>query len=135
MSIQISTENGAIATITVSGELDGQTYEQLTNAARAAHKNGAHSLLLDLSGLKYISSAGLVALHSLALLMNGAEIPDDPKKEWASLKRIDSTRMGGKQMRVKLLNAREEVRQVLDMVGFLDFFETFTDKAAALASF
>jgi len=135
MSIQISTEDGAIATLTVSGELDGQTYTHLIDAGRAAYQNGARNLLLNLSELKYISSAGLVALHSLSLLMNGAEIPDDPKKEWSSLKKIDSTRASGKQTRVKLLHLREEVRQVLEMVGFLDFFETFTDKAAALASF
>ena len=43
---------------------------------RRAMLAGARDFLLDLSDLTYISSAGLVALHSVALLAKGEDLPD-----------------------------------------------------------
>jgi anti-anti-sigma regulatory factor len=90
--------------------------------------------LLDLSDLTYISSAGLVSLHTIALMTRGEELPD-LEQGWSTLKSMDRTRDGGKQKHLKLLNPRPEVTSVLEMVGFSTFFETFTDKKTAIDSF
>ena len=70
----------------------------------------------------------------IALLLRGEAIPD-LDQGWAALKSVNKSRESGVQKHVKLLNPREEVVNVLDMVGFSSFFEVFKDKQKALESF
>jgi anti-anti-sigma factor len=136
MEIKVSHEQGrvTIAVLQISGHLDGQTYQDLIAKAREAFEAGAQHILLDLSELTYISSAGLVSLHTIALMTRGENLPD-PEQGWSALKSMDRSRDGGLQKNLKLLNPRPEVSSVLDMVGFSEFFEVFTDKQKAIDSF
>ena len=136
MEITISQEQGrvAVSVICIAGHLDGQTYQDLIEKAREVVKAGTKNILLDLSDLTYISSAGLVSLHTIALMTRGEE-PPDPEQGWSTLKSMDSTRDGGLQKHLKLLNPRAEITNVLEMVGFSEFFEVFTDKQKAIDSF
>ncbi|NOH00921.1 MAG: STAS domain-containing protein [Chloroflexi bacterium] len=136
IQIDISQETGnvPVTVIRVAGQLDGQTYQELIRSAQEAYQNGAKNFLLDLSELNYISSAGLVALHTIALLMRGEEIPD-PEQGWAALKSVDRSRTSGLQKHVKLLNPAAQVTNVLDMVGYTAIFEIFTDRKKALDSY
>ncbi|MBC7877501.1 MAG: STAS domain-containing protein [Anaerolineales bacterium] len=133
MEITVSQEQ-AVTILQLSGQLDGQTYETLISKAREAMEGGARNVLLDLSELTYISSAGLVSLHTIALMTRG-ETPPDSEQGWSALKSMDKNRDGGVQKNIKLLNPRPEVSSVLDMVGFSAFFEVFTDKQKAIESF
>lgn len=136
MNIQVSTEKGRapITVLTIDGQLDGQNYQELVAKARELYEAGARDMLLDLSALTYISSAGLVALHTIALMLRG-EPPPDPDQGWAAVKSADRSRQAGVQQHIKLLNPRPEVSSVLEMVGFTTFFEIFTDRDKAVASF
>ena len=136
MEITVSQEQGrvAVAVINAAGQLDGQTYQRLIDKAREVYNSGVRDFLLDLSELTYISSAGLVSLHTIALMTRGEAMPD-PEQGWSSLKSMDKTRDGGMQKHIKLLNPRPEVTNVLDMVGFSVFFEVFTDKQKAVEAF
>jgi anti-anti-sigma factor len=136
MEITVSQEQGrvTVSVIRVSGQLDGQSYQNLIAKAREVVESGTQNILLDLSDLTYISSAGLVSLHTIALMTRGEELPD-LEQGWSTLKSMDRTRDGGKQQHLKLLNPRPEVTSVLEMVGFSTFFETFTDKKTAIDSF
>ncbi len=136
MEITVSQEQGraAVSVIRIAGHLDGQTYLDLISKANEVIGSGVKNILLDLSDLTYISSAGLVALHTIALLTRG-ETPPDPEHGWSALKSMDRTRDGGVQQHLKLFNPRPEVTKVLDMVGFSEVFEVFTDKQEAVASF
>jgi len=84
--------------------------------------------------MTYISSAGLVALHSLALMLKGEELPDT-EAGWAAYRSMAKTSGAGRQTHIKLLNPRNEVRSVLDMVGFTAVFDIFTDLDEAVKSF
>ncbi len=136
MEITVSQEQGRISifVIKVSGQLDGQSYESLIAKAREVVEGGTRNILLDFGDLTYISSAGLVSLHTIALLTRGEDLPD-PQQGWSALKSMDRSRDGGLQKNLKLLNPRPEVLSVLDMVGFSAFFEVFTDKQKAIDSF
>lgn len=136
MNITVSEEQGkvSVTVLKLEGQLDGQTYQDLIKKSHEVFSNGAKNILLDMGDLTYISSAGLVSLHTVALLLRG-ETPPDPDQGWAALKSLDRSREGGMQKNVKLLNPRAEVVSVLDMVGFSAFFEVFTDKQQALDSF
>ncbi|MCB0118701.1 MAG: STAS domain-containing protein [Anaerolineales bacterium] len=136
MDIKISNEQGKVPVtiIQVSGQLDGQTYQSLISSAQEVLNSGAKNILLDMSDLTFISSAGLVSLHVVALLLRGEAMPD-LEHGWAALKSVNKSRESGMQQHVKMLNPRPEVVNVLEMVGFSSFFEIFTDRQKAIESF
>ncbi|MBK6792504.1 MAG: STAS domain-containing protein [Anaerolineales bacterium] len=136
MEINISQEKGSVpvTVLELTGQLDGQTFKSLIASAQEALDGGAQNILLDMSGLTFISSAGLVSLHVIALLLRGEKLPD-LEHGWAALKSVNQSRESGVQQHVKLLNPRPEIVNVLEMVGFSSFFEIFTDKQKALESF
>lgn len=123
-----------VTVVSLTGQLDGQSYQDLIKSVQELHKNGARNILMDLADLTYISSAGLVALHTIALLLRGETLPD-PEQGWAALKSIDRSRTSGLQKHVKLLNPVPAVVNVLDMVGYTAIFEIFNDRQKALESF
>jgi anti-anti-sigma regulatory factor len=136
MDISVSQKQGnvPITVIKLDGELDGQNYQELISKARELFSAGARDFLLDLSELSYISSAGLVALHSVALLVKGEELPDT-EQGWSAYRSMGRTSASGVQSHLKLLNPREEIRNVLDMVGFGNVFQVYTDLDEAVQSF
>jgi anti-anti-sigma regulatory factor len=123
-----------VTVIKVDGQLDGQNYQDLIAKAQELYKAGNHDFLLDLSDLSYISSAGLVALHSMALLARGEELPD-LEGGWSAYRSMGRSSEAGLQKHVKLLNPRSEVMGVLDMVGFSNVFEIYTNLDEAVKSF
>jgi anti-sigma B factor antagonist len=136
MDISVSQMQGnvPVTVLKLEGQLDGQNYQELINKAREVYSAGARDLVLDLSDLTYISSAGLVALHSVALLVKGEELPDT-EQGWSAYRSLGRTTASGPQSHIKLVNPREEVRNVLDMVGFGNVFQVFTDLDEAVKSF
>ena len=136
MNISVSQVQGQVpvTVLKVDGQLDGQTYQDLINKAREAYKAGWRDFLVDMTDLTYISSAGLVALHSMALLLQGEELPDTDSG-WSAFRSMGRSKEAGIQKHMKLLNPRAEVQSVLDMVGFSAVFETFTDLDIAVKSF
>jgi anti-anti-sigma factor len=136
MNIEVSTEQGKVpvTVLGLEGQLDGQNYQELIAKARELYEAGTRDILLDLGKLTYISSAGLVSLHTIALMLRGEAVPD-PEHGWAAVKSADRGREAGVQQHIKLLNPRPEVASVLEMVGFSTFFETFTDREKAIQSF
>ena len=136
MNISVSQVQGqvTVTVIKVDGQLDGQTYQDLINKAREAYKAGWRDFLVDMSDLTYISSAGLVALHSMALLLQGEELPDTDSG-WSAYRSMGRSKEAGLQKHMKLLNPRAEIQSVLDMVGFSAVFESFKDLDTAVKSF
>lgn len=136
MNISVSKEAGRVdvTVLRVEGQLDGQSYQSLITKARELFDAGAHDFLIDLTDLTYISSAGLVALHSIALMLKGEEMPDT-EHGWSAYRSMGRGSEAGVQTHIKLLNPSEEVRSVLEMVGFDKVFEIFTDRTEAVKSF
>ena len=136
MNISVSQVQGKIpvTVVKLEGQLDGQTYQDLITKAREAYQAGWRDFLVDMSDLTYISSAGLVALHSMALLLKGEELPDT-ESGWSAYRSMGRSKEAGIQQHMKLLNPRPEVQSVLDMVGFTAVFEILTDFDEAVKSF
>ena len=136
MNISVSQAQGnvPVSVIKLDGQLDGQNYQELISKAQELYKDGTRDFLLDLSELTYISSAGLVALHSVALLSRGEDLPDT-EGGWSAYRSMGRSAEAGLQKHVKLLNPRSEVMGVLDMVGFSNVFEIFTNLDEAVKSF
>lgn len=136
MNISISQVQGRVPVtiVKLDGQLDGQTYQDLIHKAREAYQAGWRDFLIDMADLSYISSAGLVALHSVALMLKGEELPDT-EAGWSAYRSMSKTSGSGKQTHIKLLSPRAEVQSVLDMVGFGTVFDVFTNLDEAVGSF
>lgn len=136
MDISVSQMHGnvPVTVIKLDGQLDGQNYQDLIVKARDLHQAGTRDFVLDLSGISYISSAGLVALHSIALLVKGEDLPD-PEHGWAAYRSVKRTSVAGVHAHVKLYNPSQEVKNILNMVGFSDVFAIFDDLDDAVKSF
>ena len=123
-----------VTVLHINGELDASNYQIIIDKAKETYAGGARNVLLDLSEVPYMGSSGLVAFHSVALLMRG-ETPPDPEEGWGALRSIDRERDAGLQEHVKLLNPQPKVERVLRMAGFDQFFEIYTDEETAISSF
>lgn len=136
MNISVSQAQGSVpvTVIKLDGQLDGQNFQELITKAQELYGAGTRDFLLDLSDLTYISSAGLVALHSMALMARGEELPD-LEGGWSAYRSMGRSSDAGVQKHVKLLNPRSEIMNVLDMVGFSSVFEIYTDRDEAVKSF
>jgi anti-anti-sigma factor len=133
----IVSQNPDTPTVTVMrlrGALDGSSYQNFIAEAEKLYKAGTRNLVLDLSELTFLSSAGLSGLHRVARLYRG-EDPSTFEEGWGAIYAMGKERGGGLQKQVKLLNPSEKTLDVLDTVGFKSFFEIYTDPQAALASF
>ena len=81
-------------TLTLTGRLDTATAPELETVLRTGLE-GVHSLLLDFTGLDYISSAGLRVLLGAQKVMN-------------------------RQGEMKLRGVNETITEIFDITGFTD---------------
>jgi anti-anti-sigma factor len=124
-----------VTVLTLEGELDASSYEGVIETVRGIYAGGARSLLLDLTGLTFISSSGLVALHSSVRLMRG-EAPPDAEHGWAAIRAIsDDVDDGVAPSNIRLCGTQEAVQKVLDRTGLGGLIPSDPDRATALAAF
>jgi anti-anti-sigma regulatory factor len=90
---------------------------------------GTRNLLVHMSELTFLSSAGIRALQATARMYS-----EDKKhhKGQSEDKRDSRTHV---QKHVKLFKPREDIQEILEIVGLKNYFEIFTDLDAAIASF
>ncbi len=116
------------------GELDASNYLQVIAKARELYAAGTRHLLLDLGKLSFMASSGLVALHSIVLIMNGEE-PPNPEDGWGAFHAAAKAAQGQPRAACKLLNPRPSVDRTLEVSGFKTFLGVYTDLETALAAF
>jgi anti-sigma B factor antagonist len=100
-----------VTVLNLEGDFDAATAPEVETKLRTLYKAGRSRLVLDLSGVPYISSAGLRVLQMTLL----------------------AARSRSGDLRLAALSTA--VREVLDMAGFTPMFEVFDDTAAAVQSF
>ena len=91
------TNSGTTLTIALEGRLDTSTAPELEAEVKAS-VDGVTALIFDISGLEYISSAGLRVLLSTPKIMN-------------------------KQGSMKVRGANETVMEIFDVTGFVDILD------------
>lgn len=110
MRTEVRHENG-IAVVTVSGSVDALTAADLAGVIVAQIAEGHVNLIVDLTGLEFMSSAGLRTL----------------------LGAVKETRSNGGDLRIASTNPG--IDKVLKMSGFHNIAKVFTSSADALSSF
>lgn len=136
MQITVSTQQGRVPVTIVQphGDVDASNYKELIKQVEDLIKSGGGDFIIDLSDVPFMSSAGLVGLHSIAIILRG-EKPTDPQSGWGALKAMDRDRDRGTQKHVKLFGPQQYVAETFDKAGFTQFFEIFDDLKKAVASF
>lgn len=140
MNITIEQASGRVP-LTIArleGDLDASNFEALIERVRELRQAGTRDLVLDLRSVPFMGSSGLVALHTIALLLDG-QPPPDLESGWEAHHAIaKSVESGTTQEHVKLLvldDPASSVRRVLSRTGMDRFIPALTDEAAAIASF
>ena len=134
ITVSLATGRVEVTILQPHGDLDAASYTGLIAAAQEAQQAGASHILLDLADTPYMSSSGLVALQSIAALLREEE-PPDLEAGWDTLRAIKRGPEAGCQERFKLVNPQPRVASVLEMVGFTQFLEVYSDLEDAVASF
>lgn len=100
----------------ISGWLDAQSEGHLLESAQKAYDGGARYLLIEMSALDTLTSAGMRALQKVYQLYT----PRDENPKVAHL---------------KLCNAPPQIYNVLGITGFLQNIPMYESQEAALDSF
>jgi hypothetical protein len=133
--MDITTERPStdLAVIALTGELDGSNFEQVIDAGRIAVAGGATRVVLDLGGLTYMGSSGLVAIHSIALLARGRE-PISPDDGWQAIHDIGSEAADEGTPVLFLAGPGPSVGRVLERSGMASLFPVHADRDAAISA-
>ena len=104
--------------------------QELEARAQAAYDGGARNMLLDLTDVPYMATAGLRALHAIYTLLR-ADTPEESD---------EATRAGIAagtfvSPHLKLLKPTPNVHEVLKAAGYDMFLQIHRDLGQAIASF
>jgi anti-anti-sigma factor len=132
MEISITREQGRVpvTVLHVKGDVNVATADQFRAQAQQAYDDGARDILIDLTQVSLVSSAGLRVLQDIFNMLRS----ESPQESDAAMRKglADGT---FKSPHLKLLNPNKNVRQVLHMAGFDMFLEIHEDLKEAVASF
>lgn len=109
MDVNISV--GSVTVISVKGDVDSSTFQELIAKANPVIAQGYKNLILDLSQVNYVSSGGLIAFQTISGKAAG---------------------MGGKLV---FSGLSKNVAKVFEMSGFNTMLKVFPDLESAKASF
>jgi len=136
MQISSSKQEGRVpvTVLHLDGNLDASNYTDVIRKAQELYDEGARDLVLDLGRVPYMSSAGLMSLHTISLVFGGQSLQTNSAGR-PSFRSLDPDRDQAARQHMKLLNPQSAVDQVLDTVGLKQFFEVFNDLDSAVKSF
>jgi anti-anti-sigma regulatory factor len=123
-----------VALLRLAGKLDGASYLDLIARARKLYAAGARHMIVDLSDVTHLSSAGVIGLHQVVMLLRG-ETPPDPEAGWQAFHALADDLGSGIQPRIKLLNPQPRALETLERSGLTALIEIAADLDAAIASF
>jgi anti-anti-sigma factor len=132
MEITVSQQQGRVpvTVLTVTGDIDADSYGQLEAQAKKVIQDGARDVVIDLTGVPYISSYGIRGISQIFnWLRDKSKAEDD-----AALSK--GLRDGNyKACHLKLVNPVKRVYEVLTTTGVDMFLEIHKDLKQAVASF
>lgn len=114
----------------LKGDLDGNTYEQLQKKADEVFQAGTRYLILDLSQVPFISSAGIRGLHYVFNLLRTDSVSESDQAISKGLR--DGT---FKSPHLKLLSPNQNVANLLKVTGYDMFLEVHYKSDEAVKSF
>ena len=114
----------------IEGDLTAAHSRDLQQQAKDAYAGGARNMLLDLSRVPFMDSAGLRSIHFIYKLLRS-----EASKESEQMVRKGIAAGTYKSRHLKLLKPNGNVTQALKMAGFDMFLEVHSSLKKAVASF
>ncbi len=102
---------GSVTIVKVSGVVDSETVDDFGSALASLVEKGEFQILLDIEDLSYINTAGLSVI---------ADVFKKARQNQGSL---------------KIMNAPEAIKELLEIVRFTRIIDLFENEDAALDSF
>ena len=70
MAITVRQAQGKVpvTVLSIYGKLDASNYQAAIASAREAYNQGARNMLVDMRDVPFMSSSGIIALHTIALI-------------------------------------------------------------------
>jgi len=132
MQIQLSNQPGRVPVTIfhIVGDIDTNTYLQLEAEAREAHAAGAKNIVLDMSNVGYVSSAGIRAINAIYNLLRTTTPAESDE---AVRQGINAGTYKSPHLKLAHLNAR--VNEALKIAGVDMFLDFQPDIDSAVASF
>jgi anti-anti-sigma factor len=132
MEITVMQEQGRIpvTVLQVAGKTDSASADELQKKVMEVIDAGARYLVLDLSKVPYMSSAGLRVLQEVFSKLRSLSASESDKEMYRKI--ADGS---FKSPHLKLLNPTKEVLEVLKMSGFDMLVSIENDLKKAVASF
>ena len=132
MDITVSQEQGRVpvTVLHIAGKTDSASANEFEKKAMDVIDGGARHLVLDLSKIPYMSSAGLRVLQEVFNKLREVSTGESDKEMY---RKINDGSF--KSPHLKLLNPTKEVMEVLKMSGFDMLVSIEHDLKAAVASF
>jgi len=114
----------------VSGDIDIMSSPELLSQANASIADGTRNVLIDLSGVGYVSSAGIRVLHQMFLMLR----TDLPEESEAVM--LEGLRAGNfVSPHLKLAHPSERVREAIETTGMDMYLAIYPTLEEALAAF
>lgn len=133
--MQISFSKHANVTVMhLLGDVDSSNYTEVILKAQETYDEGVRDFLLDLEKVPYVSSAGLMAFHTIARIFAGHSIQGGESGR-PTFRSINPKDDAAAREHFKLLNPQSAVEQVLDVIGLTQFFEIYMDLDEGVNSF
>ena len=125
--LKITKTDGEVPVLHVAGHLDGETENLLVTEASTIFNSGKKYLLIELSKVDIISSAGLRAIHVIYKIFT----QNQDMQKWQSEHAGETF----KSPYMKLAQPSSQVHYVLSMAGFLQNIYIYPSLQEALDSF
>jgi anti-anti-sigma regulatory factor len=133
MNTTVDQRSPTVAVVTLEGELDASNFAGLIETGQRLYAGGTRLLVLDLGGLGFMASSGIVALHSLTRVFDGHE-PPDLEAGWQAIHDIGADVDAGKTLdHVRLVAPTSAVDRVLDRTGLKRLLPIYATTEAAIA--
>jgi len=116
----------AVTVLHLSGHLHGSTEHQLLDHARQVYEDGARYILLDLTALEVLSSAGLRAIQNIFKLVT-------PQSEVEIMHQHGSEPY--KSSYLKLVCPNPQIYYILNITGFMQSLLIYNNMDDAVKSF
>lgn len=120
-------DNGPVKVLHLAGKLTGQTNRNLLDAARREQAVGTRYLLIDLTNVDYVGSAGLATLLNIYRMFT----PQQEAHAWEQQHPGELY----KSAYLKIAGASPSVYYVLEIAGFLLNIPIYPDLQQGLKSF
>ena len=112
LDIKIS-KDGGITIIALNGSVDASTQDTLQSKVFETINKDANKIIIDLSGVTYLGSAGLRGFHAIS-------------------NKLKEDAISGK---MNLLNPSEAAAKIMKTLGFDSFFDIYNDLDKAKKAF